>query len=118
VNRKTILQVPLILLAALITATLALVFWLIMLIPMLIHPSIIKPITTRVSHQFSKQMMSYIMGGKKSTPPQSQPSPALLLPFSARSQESSQRFDPRTQQPLHKDWPPEHKAPPTTPSSK
>lgn len=54
-NRKTILQVVPVLFAALIVSALCLVGWIIMLIPFLIWPGLVKPLADRATAEFTTQ---------------------------------------------------------------
>lgn len=112
------LQVPLVLLAAVVVGAISLVFWVLMLPVMLVYPKVIEPVTKRVSQQFMKQVRLFILGGKKST---RQPSQPFLQPsslFSGPSVRSSLRSNREASQQWQQDWPQEPKSQPTPPSSK
>jgi hypothetical protein len=84
-KRSLVLQIPVVILAGIIAGTLALTFWLIMLIPFLIRPSLTRPITSRISRAFTKQMLGFMMGGPKSTQQRSRQSVPESRESSGRS---------------------------------
>lgn len=117
-GRKVMLQVPLVLLAAVIVGAIAFVLWVVALPAMLINPKLIKPVTDKVSQQFMKQVRSFIVGGKKSTPRTSQPFLPPSSLFSGQSRDSSLRSNQEASQRWQQDWPQEPRSRQTPPSSK
>lgn len=85
-SRKLILQVPFVIVAAIIVGALALAFWLIMLVPYLVYPRLAKPLTDKLTAQFTRQVAGMVMKGgrkKKCNPQRSQ----LLQPAPSESSE-------------------------------
>jgi hypothetical protein len=66
-NRKTILEVVLVLFAALIVSAVCLVGWIIMLIPFLIKPALVKPLADRASAEFTTQFARILSTRRRKT---------------------------------------------------
>ena len=89
-SRKVILEVPLVLIAAIVVAVAALVYWLILLIPFLIKPSLVRPLQEKCTDTFTSQFGKMLASRRRQTKLWTAQPSSPSQPHSPQSSQESQ----------------------------